>query len=103
MRSQQLIRGGNAIREELFGALAGPQELFHFCQERQVPGAPELQKSLLFSRVGQLAGGLAHDFNNMLMVIRGNIDLARRGFKRGRQIQSATSTRRPRASSALRL
>ena len=37
----------------------------------------EIQKSAKLESVGALAGGLAHDFNNILMAISGNIALAK--------------------------
>ncbi len=41
----------------------------------------ELQQAQKLKAIGEIAGGVAHNFNNLLTVIIGNLDLARRRLK----------------------
>ena len=65
-----------AYRDEA-GALLGLIGTAHDVTDRRRLEA-ELQQAQKMEAVGRLAGGVAHDFNNILSVIRGFSDLARR-------------------------
>ena len=58
------------------------RELLKQIGERQ-QAESELRQSQKVQAIGQLTGGVAHDFNNMLGVIGGNLELMQRRIKRG--------------------
>ena len=59
---------------------------------RDITESEMLQQQLLQAQkmesVGELAGGLAHDFNNMLGVILGNTELALEQVDKGQSIHA---------------
>lgn len=67
------------IRDEL----GRPQEIFGSCLDITERRSAEqrLFQAQKMEAVGQLTGGLAHDFNNMLTVVIGNLDALARALK----------------------
>jgi len=68
LRNQQRLRRAN---EELQEALSSTQRL----QEERETLANNLQQIERLESIGLLAGGFAHDFNNILVSVRGNAQL----------------------------
>ncbi len=87
MESGQTVTGEETVGDRVFlstkaayrdpgGTLLGLIGIAHDVTERRRLEA-ELQQAQKLEAVGRLAGGVAHDFNNILSVIRGFSDLAR--------------------------
>jgi PAS domain S-box-containing protein len=47
----------------------------------------KLRQAQKMEAIGQLTGGVAHDFNNMMQVVLGNLDAARRRIPEGEDVQ----------------
>ncbi|MBI5834607.1 MAG: response regulator [Armatimonadetes bacterium] len=73
-RVQALIRGGEAIG--FIGVTRDVTER-HEAQDEREQMTARLRQAAKMEAVGQLAGGVAHDFNNVLTTITGYCDLLR--------------------------
>ena len=63
------------IRDQRDGSLLGVVVVFRDVSEKQQVAA-ELERARRLESLGTLAGGLAHDLNNILAIVAGNVSLA---------------------------
>lgn len=82
--NRYLCKGGD-YRVLEWRAIAEPQTGLIYAAARDITERRALEESLRHARkmeaVGRLAGGLAHDLNNLLLAIGLNAELARRGAR----------------------
>lgn len=70
----EIIVSTNTVRIEWEGKPAGLNFVRDITQEKRLEA--RLQKSLKMESIGTLAGGIAHEINNILSIIIGNTELA---------------------------
>ncbi|MFO0696290.1 MAG: MASE1 domain-containing protein [Polyangiales bacterium] len=75
--------------DEVVGFVAHVEDVTDRDKDRRERAALERRvvEAQRMESIGSLAGGVAHDFNNMLQAILGNIDLARAAIRRGQEAE----------------
>lgn len=79
-----------AFRAELDRMVEERAEQLRLEMSEHVSAQSQMRELQKIETIGQLTGGLAHDFNNMLAVIIGSLDIAERRLARGDAQEVAT-------------
>jgi PAS domain S-box-containing protein len=101
VRSQTFFRGEGATRHPV-RTVGGAQDITDrkLAEADRVRLQEQLTQAQKMESVGRLAGGVAHDFNNMLSVIIGRVELALHGVEAGAPVRADLEEIRGAARSA---